>query len=151
MLLIIAMFNLFAILTIAEDKFVVDFTIEEFDMLCSVVEREARDASIEHKRLITFVIVNRVIDENFPNTIYDVLHEKNQFNTIKNYYKPKFLPTYDTILAVYEVLCGEVEDITQGATYFYAPLIASDKASEWFENTREFVLEYEFHRFFAKQ
>jgi N-acetylmuramoyl-L-alanine amidase len=136
-------FKIFAI-----NDYIVDFTIEEFDMLCYVVEREVRDSTIEHKRLIAQVVINRVKNKDFPDTIYDVLIQKNQFNSINNYYNPKFYPTVDTITAVYEVLCGDVEDTSQGAVYFYSPAISSQKASNWFEDTREFMFEFEVHRFF---
>jgi hypothetical protein len=57
----------------------------------------------------------------------------------------------DTIIAVYSVLQGLEENTTQGSTYFYAPGIASDEAAEWFEDSCQYVFEFEGHRFFKNK
>ncbi|HCG35121.1 MAG TPA: hypothetical protein DER23_02140, partial [Clostridiales bacterium] len=131
-----------------EGVFIISLSEQEFDMICFVVEREARGLSYEHKQIITWVIVNRVRSGKFPSTVYAVLHSKNQFSTISNYYQPKYMPTDDTIQAVYSVLNGNAQDISKGAVYFYAPARAKQSSANWFENDLKFLFEMEGHRFF---
>ena len=79
-----------------------------------------------------------------------VLHRKNQFSTISNYYNPKYMPTADTVAAVRSVLDGSAEDVSKGALFFYAPAHASKSSAKWFENDLQFLFELEGHRFFKK-
>jgi N-acetylmuramoyl-L-alanine amidase len=137
-------------MTVRASEFIVDFTIEELDMLCYVVEREAHDGSFEHKQIITQIILNRVLSDDpiYPKTIKGVLHQKNQFNTISNYYDKTVPPTMETIQSVYEVLQGKNIDVTCNAIYFYSPKYASDEAAKWFETNCTYLFEFEGHRFF---
>ncbi|MBR6790680.1 MAG: cell wall hydrolase [Oscillospiraceae bacterium] len=125
----------------------IPYTYEEQRMMNWVVQQEVRGASVEHKRVIAQVIVNRVKDPAFPDTVTDVLTQKNQFSSIGNWYDRKFEPDRDTITAVRQVLTGEYADI-HGALYFYAPRWASPSAAAWFENDLTFLFEMEGHRFF---
>lgn len=131
-----------------DESFIIPVSEEEFDMLCFVVEREVRGHSVEHKQIVTWVIVNRVRHQKFPSTVYDVLHRKNQFSTISNYYNPKYMPTEETVAAVRAVLDGTAEDISRGAVFFYAPARAKKSSADWFENDLQFLFELEGHRFF---
>lgn len=125
----------------------IPYTYEEQRMMNWVVQQEVRGASIGHKRVIAQVIVNRVKDPAFPDTVAEVLTQKNQFSSIGNWCDRKFEPDLDTITAVREVLTGEYADI-HGALYFYAPRWASSSAAGWFENDLDFLFEMEGHRFF---
>lgn len=131
------------------DSFTVDgYTEEEIDMLCAVVEREVGGLSAISKQLVTCVIINRMKSASFPNTIYDVLHQPNQFNTIRNYYtneRPVQVSTRITVL--YTLQSGM--DCSDGALYFYAPaVIDSIDKSNWFESKLEFVTEVDGQRYF---
>jgi len=123
-------------------------TADEFNMLCCVVQREVADLGLLHKQMIVNVIMNRVRSKKFPDTVYEVLHQKNQFPTIKNYYNTTFVPDEVTVRAVSEVINGECPDLSEGAVYFYDPRYCSQKSIEWFEETLEFLFELDCHRFF---
>lgn len=123
------------------------YTYEEQRMMTWVVQQEVRGASIAHKRIIAQVIVNRVKSDEFPDTIAEVLTQKNQFTSIQNWYQRRYRPDIDTIRAVQQVLTGEYTD-TSGALYFYAPRWASPSAAGWFENSLTYLFEMEGHRFF---
>ena len=125
----------------------VAYTYEEQRMMAWVVQQEVRGASEEHKRIIAQVIVNRVKDDAFPDTIKEVLTQKNQFTSIQNWYQRNYPPDAATIRAVRQVLTGEYT-VPSGALFFYAPRWASASAAEWFENSLTYLFEMEGHRFF---
>lgn len=123
----------------------IEYTQEELEMMEYVVEQETNGGSLEHKRIVSYVIVNRVKSDLFPNTVKEVLTAELQFDAIDNYYYKYDEPEEITKQAVYEALNGECEDKSGGALYFYAPKWVG--YVNYFEN-KTFVLEMEGHRFF---
>ena len=117
-------------------------TDEEIEMLKYIVQQEAGSGSYKHKCIITNVILNRVEDSRFPNTVREVLLHKNQFSSIWNYYQRRVEPDEKTERAVNDVLNGRVEDESNGSLYFH-----SMKSDGWFSSL-SFVMEMEGHRFF---
>lgn len=55
------------------------YTNEEIQYLYRVTETETRGADIESKSHVAKVVLNRVKDKRFPNTITDVVTQPNQF------------------------------------------------------------------------
>lgn len=119
-----------------------NITDEEIEMLKYIVEQETRGGSYRHKCIVTNVILNRVKDSRFPNTVKGVLFQKNQFSSTWNYYQKKNKPDNNTVNAVNDVLNGKVKDESNGALYFH-----SNSKDGWF-GTLTFVMEFEGHRFF---
>ena len=117
-------------------------TDEEIEMLKYIVEQETRGGSYRHKCIVTNVVLNRVKDSRFPNTVKEVLLQKNQFSSTWNYYQKKHKPDKKTVNAVNDVLNGRVEDESSSALYFHS--MSSDG---WFSSL-SFVMEMEGHRFF---
>ena len=117
-------------------------TDEEIEMLKYIVEQETRGGSYRHKCIVTNVVLNRVKDSRFPNTVREVLLQKNQFSSTWNYYQKRNKPDEKTENAVNDVLNGKVEDESNGALYFHS--MSSDG---WFSSL-SFVMEMEGHRFF---
>ena len=91
------------------------------------------------------VVMNRVADENFPNTIEDVIYQKlgnhYQFTVVGNGVFKNAEPTEETHLALAELEGGK--DISQGALFFEA----STKKG-WHKKHREFLFEDYGHRFY---
>ena len=56
-------------------------TDDEYALLALVVEAEAGDQDFIGRRLVVDVILNRVASASFPNDIYGVIFQKNQFST----------------------------------------------------------------------
>ena len=89
---------------------------QDAELLAKTVQAEAGNQSIEGKRLVVAVILNRTEHEAFPDTIEGVLSQSGQFSTYKAL--PYTEPTWQDLLAVqmeletrsnYEVLffnCG---------------------------------------------
>lgn len=117
-------------------------TDEEREMLKYIVEQETRGGSYRHKCIVTNVILNRVRDSRFPNTVREVLLQRNQFSSLWNYYQKRNEPDENTERAVNDVLNGRVEDESNGSLYFH-----SMKSDGWFSSL-SFVMEVEGHRFF---
>lgn len=117
-------------------------TDEEIEILKYIVEQETRGGSYRHKCIVTNVVLNRVKDSRFPNTVKGVLLQKNQFSSTWNYYQKRNKPDKKTENAVNDVLNGRVEDESNGALYFHS--MSSDG---WFSSL-SFVMEMEGHRFF---
>lgn len=65
-----------------------DITQQELDMIAAVVMHEVGHCSRESKVAVTNVILNRLKDGRFGDSIYDILHQPNQFSAISNYYTP---------------------------------------------------------------
>ena len=117
-------------------------TDEEIEMLKYIVEQETRGGSYRHKCIVTNVVLNRVKDSRFPNTVRGVLLQKNQFSSTWNYYQKRNKPDEKTENAVNAVLNGKERDESNGALYFHS--MSSDG---WFSSL-SFVMEMEGHRFF---
>lgn len=124
-----------------DSGYVIEISDEEKDMLCYVVQAEVGNCSYEHKMWVTRTVINRVMSDRFPNSVYEVLTQKNQYSSIKNYYDKTNTPNVDTISAVEETLKTE-RDFSNGSIYFYSPMYITGKTSDWFESmifTGEFV------------
>ena len=111
--------------------------VSEYETLLRIVEAEATGEDIEGKMLIANVILNRVADERFPDTIEEVVWQEVDGCV-------QFQPTYDgrfytveisddTIEAVDRVLAGE--DRSQGALYFMARMSSEEYNVNWFDET----------------
>lgn len=72
-------------------------TEREYIMLCNVVGHEygADFVPDAEKALVVEVIMNRVNSQQFPNSIYEVLTQQNQFSGIEYYIE---LPTYSNMV-----------------------------------------------------
>lgn len=57
----------------------IDITTEDIELLARLAWREARGEKILGMRLVVEVVLNRVLNEHFPDTIYDVLYQPGQF------------------------------------------------------------------------
>lgn len=66
----------------------IDMTDEERDELAAVVYLEARGESADGQQAIAEVVFNRVLNDGFPDTVHDVLHEGEDTN------RPQFSTVY---------------------------------------------------------
>lgn len=117
----------------------------DYEMMCYIVQAEVGYCSEQSKIAVTNVILNRVKDSRFPNTISGVLTQKNQFASISNYYNRTKKPTDNTKKCVERTLKGE--DNSKGALYFYNPKYCSYSVRQWFESLY-FCFELDGQRYF---
>lgn len=107
-------------------SFVIPATDDEVKLLARLIDVEARGEPFRGKVAVGAVVVNRVKDPRFPNTIREVIYEPNQFYTPG---LPRFpVPSDESLRAALAALRGQ--DPTGGALFFYNP----DKAvtGAWF-------------------
>ena len=69
-----------------EDKreAVINLNDEEIMLLSKLVAGEARGESYEGQVAVAAVVINRVKDSRFPNTLKGVIYQKNAFSVVKN-------------------------------------------------------------------
>lgn len=124
----------------------IEVTDEEYNILLHIVAAESGCCDVYGQMLVANVIFNRVNDKHFPDTIEEVVFQKNQFSpaTNGNIWKAKINDT--TIEAVNRVLAGE--DYSCGATFFVARKYVSEKTFNRFNTNYEWVFEHDGHDFF---
>lgn len=128
----------------------VKVTATEYDNLLRIVEAEAGGEDFIGKMLVANVILNRVENEQFPNSINEVIFQANngvtQFSPISDgrFYSVKI--SKETVEAVNKVLQGE--DNSQGALYFAARKAADKENMRWFDEELEWLFAYGGHEFF---
>ena len=73
---------------------------DSIDLIALCTEAEAGNQDLEGKRLVVDVILNRVDDPDFPNTVQEVITQRNQFETWSNGAIDRVKPSESTIEAV---------------------------------------------------
>ncbi len=106
---------------------IINYTEEEFNLLCRLIEAEAKGESYQGKIAVANVVINRVKDSRFPNTITNVIYAPRQFSPVSNgaIYNT---PSEDSVNAVTAALYGEVQPEAKDAIYFWAKYV---KKSNW--------------------
>ena len=92
------------------------------------------------------MIINRVKNSEFPNTIKSVVYEKSQFSPVSNGSINTVKVTRQTIDCVDRALQGE--DYSQGALYFMYRGGSRSGAIRWFDRHLTFLFSHEKHEFF---
>lgn len=67
-----------------EEEPLYSLTQEEIDLIALVTMGEAEGETELGKRLVIDTILNRMDDEHFPDTVYDVIYQPNQFSVMWN-------------------------------------------------------------------
>ncbi|WP_205839245.1 cell wall hydrolase [Velocimicrobium porci] len=120
------------------------------NVLLRIVEAEATGEDIKGKMLVANVILNRVKDDEFPDSVEKVVFQKEsgvyQFSPIKDgrYYKVSI--SKSTRTAIERVLNGE--DESKGALYFMSRRQAARHNVRWFDSSLTWLLEHGTHEFF---
>lgn len=127
---------------------------EQLRVLETIVEAEAGDEDVYGKILVANVVLNRVIGEEFPDTVKEVVFQSNgktyQFSPVRKggrYYTVKV--SEHTRTAVARALAGE--DYSDGALYFFARRYTSAKKANWFDTSLRKIVEYGCHEFFGNK
>lgn len=77
--LVATLTNINDIYTQTSENVAIEYTDEDYEILCRLVKAEADGECELGKRLVVDVVINRILDEGFPNTIKDVVFQENQF------------------------------------------------------------------------
>lgn len=116
---------------------------EDFVVLSKIIHLEAEAEPMEGKIAVGNVILNRVVDPTFPNTIKEVVYQKGQFSPVSNGSMDKLTqPSASAIAAARRALLGEAV-VPSYTLFFFAPA----KTSNSFVHSREVVADIGGHRF----
>ena len=101
-------------------KAVVSYTQSDYDLLARLITAEAASEPYNAQVGVAAVVVNRVLDDRFPNTISSVIYQKDagyyQFTPVENGWINK--PATETAKkAAYDALHGS--DPSNGALYYF--------------------------------
>ena len=125
-------------------------TQSEYDSLLRIVEAEAGGEDIVGKMLVANVVLNRVENEKFPDSINEVIFQEDngvtQFSPISDgrFYTVRI--SEETVEAVNRVLQGE--DNSRGALYFAARKSANQENMKWFDEKLQRLFAHGGHEFF---
>ena len=129
----------------------ITITQSEYDNLLRIVEAEAGGEDIIGKMLVANVVLNRVEDKQFPNSINEVIFQEDngvtQFSPISDGRFYTVTVSKETVEAVNRVLQGE--DNSRGALYFAARKSANEENMKWFDEKLERLFAYGGHEFFS--
>ena len=123
----------------------------DYDTLLRIVEAEAGTEDVKGRILVANVIMNRVKNEEFPDSVTEVVWDYS--NGV-----PQFSPTYDgrisevtvsdeTREAVRQVLEGV--DYSEGALFFIQKSEAEAHNVSWFEKDLKKLFKYGVHEFYT--
>lgn len=104
-------------------------TGEDIDLMAKLVSAESIGEPYTGKVAVASVVLNRAIDPHFPNTIKEVIFQKNAFSCVKDG-KINANANQDCYNAVYDAIRGA--DPTNDALFFYNPTIAT---CNWMKET----------------
>ncbi|MBQ8262501.1 MAG: cell wall hydrolase [Lachnospiraceae bacterium] len=128
----------------------IEITDEELDVLARIVEAEAGGEDLEGKILVANVVINRVLDDAFPDTVTEVVFQEEngryQFSPVGDgrYYNVRV--SEDSYLAAYYALLGQ--DNSEGALYFVARAHAQEDRLRWFDENLTPLFAHGGHEFF---
>ena len=101
------------------------YSSAEKDLLARLVNAEAKGESYEGKVAVATVVLNRVESERFPDTVSEVINDKNQFSPVSNG-SINQEASEEAVEAVNEAIALQEEEGTE-ATFFYNPDLTNDK------------------------
>jgi N-acetylmuramoyl-L-alanine amidase len=106
-------------------------TGEDIDLMAKLVFAESAGEPYTGKVAVASVVLNRTTDPHFPNTIKEVIFQKNAFSCVRNG-KINASPNQDCYNAVYDAIKGV--DPTNDALFFYNPATAT---CNWMKETQK--------------
>ena len=107
------------------------FTNDEIHLIEVTVQHEVGNFSENYQTLVAELIYNRLMSEQFPNTVEEVLYQEGQFCGIEDWYSSDIVvddTTKDVVKSVFNK-----ETTSHNALYYYNPELSADYAIEWFE------------------
>lgn len=131
-------------------QYCISVTNDDIDALMKIVEAEAGCEKREGKLLVANVIINRVKNGKFPNSVKKVVYQKEQnitqFSPVANGRINTVKVSEETKDVVYAALRGE--DNSNGALYFMARKYSKPENVQWFDTHLTYVLKSGGHEFY---
>lgn len=118
------------------------YNADDLFWLSRVIYAESGNQCLEGRMAVGNVVLNRVNSELFPDTILEVLSQKNQFSTYRSGKLANRTPNKGSIIAAMLVLDGGVVEEVANALYFDA------SPNSWAARHRTCVAVIEDHKFY---
>lgn len=118
-------------------------TKEDKELLAKIAKAEAGNQDLKGRALVVRVVLNRVEDLHFPDSIREVIYQKDQFSPVKEGIFENTIPDEESWTAV-EMILKEDWDESQGALYF-----ESESESTWHRNNLDHLFDYGDHSFYT--
>lgn len=106
-------------------------TQSDVDLMAKLVYAESRGEPFEGKVGVASVVLNRVLDSEFPNSIREVIFQTNAFSCVQQNDIIAY-PDQNCYDAVYSAISGN--DPTSDSLYFYNPAIST---CSWMKQTEK--------------
>ncbi len=137
--------------SVIEKKYKYDLSQADYEALLKIVQAEAGTEDEKGKMLVAGVVLNRVKNRSFPDTVTEVvMQNKNgvyQFSPVGAGTYQTIKVTQSTIDAVERVLMGE--DVSEGALYFVSRKSANPEKVKWFDTRLTKLFTHGGHEFFT--
>lgn len=136
---------------VLEKEVLYDLTEEDLDALYRIVEAEAGSEDEDGKLLVANVVLNRMQDEHFPDTVKGVIFQEvdgsYQFSPVGSGRINRVTVSEETIAAVQRALEGE--DLSEGALYFASRRYADGTKMSWFDTHLTYLFQHGNHEFYT--
>lgn len=119
-----------------------DWDGEDERMLAKIAMAEAEGESVEGKALVILVVLNRVWSDEFPDSIEEVIFQKNQFSPVAEGGRYWTTEPDAGCYEALELVMGGLDE-SQGAFYF-----ESTGRDGWHSQNLEFLFEFGGHKFY---
>lgn len=133
-----------------QSQYVIQLSSSERDILERIVHAEAGNQDIKGRMLVANVVLNRVRNPKFPDTVKEVVFEHSgntyQFSPAKSGSVNRVKVTDLTREAVSRVLKGE--DYSDGALFFVARSAANKNSLSWFDTKLTRLFTHGGHTFY---
>jgi len=113
-------------------------------LLAKIAMTEAEGEDIKGKALVILVVINRVESDSFPDTVEEVIFQKNQFSPLQDGRWEKVEPDEECWEAL-EMISDNNWDESNGATYF-----ESNGKSNWHRKNLEYLFRHGKHYFYTE-
>ena len=111
---------------------------EDMNMMCTIVSSETGYCEDQAQKAVAHTIINRLVSDKFPNDMYSVCTQLNQYTAINSYFTGKYRPGLEPGSDYWNNsmrLCLEAlneSDFTNGAYAYYNPDYCG--YNSWFES-----------------
>lgn len=125
-----------------ESNYKINLCVEDENVLKRIAMAEAGNQGIYGKALVMQVVLNRVDSDKFPNTIKEVVFQKNQFSPTANGSYKRVTPDAECDVALDMVLNNEIE--TMNALYF----TSQKEECTWHSKNLDYLFTHLGHKFY---
>lgn len=136
--------------SVMEKSYCISLSGTDLETFYKIVEAEAGGEDEVGKLLVANVIINRVRNSHFPNSVTDVVYQReggvSQFTPVSDGRIDKVSVSEETKEIVQRALLGE--DVSEGALYFACRSMADPERMKWFDTHLTFLFCHDGHEFF---